>query len=194
MGQAVDISSATVEMLSDYSKVPMYVDVSHELRLERINNGIMGLRLAEQPVSQPYRKSYEDPTDAPMTWKTRWDLSNWGFFVASCNGLVIGGAVVAYRTVGLDMLQGRDDLAVLWDIRVSPEWKRSGVGTRLFGQVKAFAQERRCKYVKIETQNINVPACRFYQKQGCYLGGILQHAYREYPDEIELLWYLPLAA
>ena len=30
----------------------------------------------------------------------------------------VGGAAVAARTVGINMLTDRDDLAVLWDIRV----------------------------------------------------------------------------
>lgn len=39
----------------------------------------------------------------------------------------VGGAVVAWRTPGADMLEGRDDLAVLWDIRVHPEYRGRGI-------------------------------------------------------------------
>ena len=46
--------------------------------------------------------------------------------------------------------------------------------------------------MKIETQNINVPACRFYARQGCRLSAIVSHAYAEFPDEIQLIWRLAL--
>ena len=180
-------------MLGEYGKVPMFVNVQTRLRLEHFDDDLMGLGLVEEPVHPSYIKSYEDPNETPSSWAARWDLSSWGFVVATQDDRVVGGCVIAYRTNGVNMLEGRDDVAVLWDIRVHPSLQRCGIGSRLFEQAVAFAQERSCKYLKIETQNVNVPACRFYQRQGCYLGGIREHAYKELPHEIELLWYLPLA-
>ena len=52
---------------------------------------------------------------------------------------------------------------------------------------------RGCRWLKVETQNINVPACRFYAKQGCVLGAIHRFAYPDYPNEAQLLWYKDLA-
>ena len=34
---------------------------------------------------------------------------------------------------------------------------------------------------KVVTQNINVPACRFYMKQGCVPGAIDRFAYPDFP-------------
>ncbi len=42
------------------------------------------------------------------------------------------GAVLAQRTPGVYMLEGRDDLAALWDIRVHPDARRDGIGHMLF--------------------------------------------------------------
>jgi len=47
--------------------------------------------------------------------------------------------------------------------------------------------------MNVETQNVNVPACRFYVSQGCYLGAIRRFAYAELPDEVQLLWYRDLS-
>ena len=104
----------------------------------------------------------------------------------------MGGAVVAFDTPGLIMLEGRRDLAVLWDIRVDPDHQRRGVGTALFGAAETWSRTRGCRQLKIETQNVNVPACRFYLGQGCVLGGINRFAYREFPEEVQLLWYKDL--
>jgi hypothetical protein len=46
--------------------------------------------------------------------------------------------------------------------------------------------------LKIETQNSNVAACRFYAREGCQLRGIHPGAYADFPDEIQLLWYIEL--
>jgi hypothetical protein len=44
-----------------------------------------------------------------------------------------------------------------------------------------------------ETQNINVAACRFYAKQGCTLSAINRFAYRDCPEEVQLIWRKELA-
>jgi hypothetical protein len=46
--------------------------------------------------------------------------------------------------------------------------------------------------LKVETQNINLPARRFYQRQGCVLRAVNHGAYREFPEEIQFLWYKEL--
>ena len=120
-------------------------------------------------------------------------MSNWGLVVARSGGARVGGAVIAFNTPGVDMLERRKDLAVLWDIRVAPEARGRGVGSALFRAAEAWASARGCSRLKIETQNINVPACRFYARQGCVLGAVNRFAYRELPDEVQLLWYKTLS-
>jgi ribosomal protein S18 acetylase RimI-like enzyme len=101
----------------------------------------------------------------------------------------VGGAVAAWNTPSVDMLEGRSDLAVLWDVRVDPEYRERGVGHCLFTAVTDWARTRGCRTLKVETQNINVPACRFYARQGCELRTIRSDAYPDLPDEVQLLWY-----
>jgi GNAT superfamily N-acetyltransferase len=90
-------------------------------------------------------------------------------------------------------LEDRTDLAVLWDIRVAEGMRGRGLGTALFRTAEEWAREQRCRQLKVETQNINVPACRFYAKQGCVLGAIHRFAYPDFPEEAQLLWYKQLA-
>ena len=100
--------------------------------------------------------------------------------------------MLAWRTDALDLLEKRTDLTVLWDIRVHPDYRHQGVGQTLFRAAEAWARARTCRQIKVETQNINVPACRFYAKQGCVLGAIHRHAYPDFPTEVQLLWYKDL--
>ncbi|WP_160166418.1 hypothetical protein [Clostridium sp. Ade.TY] len=49
--------------------------------------------------------------------------------------------------------------------------------------------------MKIECQNNNVNACKFYNKQGAVLSKIDEYAYYEDiedRDEVQLIWYLDL--
>jgi GNAT superfamily N-acetyltransferase len=112
---------------------------------------------------------------------------------ARLEGRRVGGALIAFSTDGVHMLEGRSDLAVLWDLRVSPELRRSGVGSALFAETEAWARARGCRQLKIETQNVNVPACKFYASRGCVLASIHRFAYPDLPEEVQLFWYKELS-
>jgi len=76
------------------------------------------------------------------------------------------------------MLEGRRDLAVLWDIRVAPDARATMLVLRCSNGSKR-GQLHGCRLLKIETQNTNVQACRFYERQGCRLEAIHRAAYPE---------------
>ncbi|MBW6513959.1 MAG: GNAT family N-acetyltransferase [Candidatus Syntrophosphaera sp.] len=56
-----------------------------------------------------------------------------------------------------------------------------------------WARKRGCRELKVETQNNNSAAVRFYLKQGCELRQAIADAYQEFPGEQKLLFYRPLA-
>ena len=63
-----------------------------------------------------------------------------------------------------------------------------------FHAAERWAWARDCRRIEVETQNINVPACRFYARHGCELGAINRLAYKNLPDEVELLWFKNVGA
>jgi GNAT superfamily N-acetyltransferase len=184
------------DRLDEYSLVPIAFMVTSVFSMDSIDSGLGGILLKERVVESPYVKDYDAYADGgPSAWPGRFDVRNWGFLLASEKSRPVGGAALAFDTPTVHMLAGRRDLAVLWDIRVHPGQRRSGVGTALFEQAAGWARRRGAKQLKIETQNINVPACRFYAKQGCHLGEVDRYAYRRHPDlahEVMLIWYLNL--
>ena len=187
----VEIIEQSADSLPNYGEIPIAFTVHSRYRVAANDRARNGWRLTEEPVHPAYVKDYDAGGERPLRWRRR-DLSNWVILAALLEGGRVGGAVVARNTPGVDMLEGRDDLAVLWDLRVHPDQRRQGIGQRLFDYAAAWARAQGCRQLKIETQNINVPACRFYAKQGCHLGAVKPGAYPEYPDEIQLLWYLDL--
>jgi GNAT superfamily N-acetyltransferase len=182
-----------VSYLAEYGRLPISFRVERIFEVTPVHGGLGGLTLTERGVDLPYVKDYDVIAgNAPECWAACLDLSNWGVLSCLVRGCRAGGAVLAFDTEGLDMLEGRKDLAVLWDLRVDPDRRRQGVGRSLFRAAEAWARARGCRQLKAETQNINVPACRFYAEQGCVLKAINQLAYPDCPDETQLLWYKDL--
>lgn len=189
---AFQIIEQSVDGLLDYGEIPVSFTVGFKYRVDALTRGRPGWQLTEERVDRPYVKDYDAGGERPLRWAQQWDLANWAVLAALRDGMSLGGAVVAWHTPGVDMLEGRADLAVLWDLRVHPDHRRQGVGQRLFNHAAAWARAKECRQLKVETQDINMPACRFYAKMGCYLGAVHCGAYPEYPDEVQLMWYLDL--
>jgi len=186
----VEIVEESAAALEELARIPIAFEVRSVLDVADEGGGFV---LTERSLPDPYVKDYDAISgEGPTRWARRFDVANWGFLSARVDGQPIGAAVVAFDTPGVNMLEGRRDLAVLWDLRVVPEARGQGVGDALFRAAEAWARARGCAEMKIETQNINVPACRFYAAQGCVLHAVDRSAYPELPDEIQLLWYKSL--
>lgn len=190
----IAIKQVDTTYFPQYDTIPMQVHVEREYRLIKQNNGLGGITFDETPV-EPYIKNFCVGKDESVTRWSRWDLSNWGFFMAFDGDKPIGAAAIATRTKDINMLCERDDLAVLWDIRVADEYKNQGIGHALFQKAAEWSRAQGMTQLKIECQNNNVPAVKFYHKQGAVLGGIDEYAYYNNPyakGEIQFIWYLDL--
>lgn len=185
------INEEPVSSLAEQGTVSISFEYDRILELQVINNGLGGFLFEEIKLDASRKKDY-DTEDPPSSWSTRFDVSQWGFMVARSEGRRIGGAVIAFASPALYMLEGRKDLAVLWDIRVDPAFRGAAVGRSLILATEEWAKSRQCSQLKIETQNINLAACKFYERQGCKLGAINRFAYPSLPDEIQMLWYKDL--
>jgi GNAT superfamily N-acetyltransferase len=189
----IEVTEEPMTVLPDYARVPIVFTVDRVLDVTNRDDGPGGFVLSERRLEVPYEKDYDAiPGEGPLQWTRRFDLSKWALFTARVAARIVGGAAVAFDTPGLTMLDGRRDLAVLWDIRVPPDARRQGVGSALFASVEAWALLHGCRQLEIETQDTNVPACRFYERHGCRLRAIHRAAYPELPEEVQLLWYKDL--
>lgn len=191
------ISEVGIDNLHQYAEISIAFDVETILSAQPLDDGLGGIAFTEEQVSSPYRKDADEQDGGPITWPSRFDMSKWGIFLASEGDECVGGAAVFFdipELQNLNMAKGDNTLAVLWDIRVNPESRGSGIGKMLLRHVAQWARSRGCRQLEIETQNNNVRACRFYASQGCQLGGINRYAYVTpgVEDEVMLLWYLDL--
>ena len=191
----IEVREEPITFLSEYASIPIAFEVRSILNVRATPKCRGQFMLIEQPLDAPYVKDYDSiDEEGPAQWARRFDLSNWGLFAARADGGRVGGAAVAFDTPGLTLLGGREDLAILWDIRVLPEARGQGVGSALFREAEAWARAKGCLQLMVETQNINVGACRFYARQGCVLRAVNRMAYAAFPYEDQMLWYKELSA
>lgn len=182
----LEIRQESIAALGEHARIPIAFQVRSIFDVEVRDNGLGGFGLVERPVVTPWVKDY--------ALTEQFDVSNWGLVSAWDGPKRVGGAIIAYDTPGVRMLEGRSDLVVLWDIRVAPELRGTGIGGMLFRAVEGWARARACRQLDVETQNINVPACRFYARMGCVLRRIDRFAYADLPQEVQLLWTKQLDA
>lgn len=193
----IEIRPANQETLGQYGMIPAAFEVRSVLEPHLIEGGLGGIRLREVELLELYVKDYDSLQGGhPESWSTEFDLDNWAVFLVGVQGGYLAGAAVAFNTPGLITLNERQNRAILWDIRVHPDVRGRGIGTRLFREALKWAGSHGCADLIAETQNTNVPACRFYARQGCKLRAIDRFAYTEEPEvaqEIMLLWQKTLS-
>lgn len=187
----IRIEEESPDALDQYAQVPISFEVKSRLRITRIDKGLGGMRFFEESVDPPYTKEYDRDEGGPGGWLAQQaDRNKWIVLAAYCDRERVGGAVVSLHGEHTD---DRQDLACLWDIRVRRGYQGRGIGKQLFARAEECARKRGCAQLKIETQDINVDACRFYAKQGAELGTIDCFAYRDHGlDEVALIWYKDL--
>jgi GNAT superfamily N-acetyltransferase len=185
-----EVAPNTAGILERYASVSIAFDVTSKLALHPVQRGLGGLLLVEETVAVPFVKDYDAVEGAaPLSWEDRFPMSRCAIFMAADGPVWVGGAMLARNRPRIDGCGDRDDVAVLWDLRVHPDYRRCGIGRRLFEAAEEWASKRGCAALAAETQNINVPACRFYAGRGCELRSIRQDAYPGLPEEVQLLWY-----
>lgn len=187
----VDVVEEPTTDLREYSQIPIAFDVREVVDVAETLRERDRFALTVRSIDSPYVKDY-DLLAPPAAWPSHFDLSHWRFFAARVDGERVGGAAVMLRAPDVEMLQGRDDVAILWDIRVAPSARRHGVGASLMESVEAWSVAHGARWLEVETQNINVPACRFYERQGFELREVNRSAYVALPSEIQLIWYKKL--
>lgn len=132
-------------------------------------------------VGQPYRKNYDYNANELAESLNRSDAE---LFVAQINDSPVG-----YLAVSQDW----NNYALIEDFAVDAFYRGSGVGRLMMGSAKKWSRERGLAGLRLETQSINVAACRFYERYGFLLGGHDRYLYRglhSSSQEVALFWYL----
>ena len=125
----------------------------------RVAQDGLSFRLLEENATPPLQKQYPfDPSDPE-------ERANWGHaVVAEAEGRLVGFAAAQYIAW--------NRRAVIWHLYVAPDSRGRGIGTGLLDSVDDFARDLGARCLWLETQNVNVPAVRFYLRSGFMLCGL----------------------
>ena len=170
--------------LDHYAEVSIEFVSDQKYEVREREGGGFDLRLVDLP--EAVRTDF-DAHEHPTAWM-KWDLRSAAMLRAYLDGRLVGGALVVRNMPKLNLLEGRKDLAVLWDLRVATDVRRQRIGGQLVREACRWARRKRCRQIKVESQNDNVRACTFYRKHGFRLSDAIAHAYREFPEKLQLIW------
>ncbi len=185
----IEIIEEDFRGIAAYASISIAFEVAEEVITNALAEGSVPAPLRTRRVAAPYRKDYDAvPGNNPFDWPARFDISGWGLLAAYAGSLRVGGAIVVANDRQIELLEGRDDAAVLWDLRIVPAFRRRGVASALLAAAEHWARVRGSRVLAVETQHINVPACRFYGAHGFVISAINEAAYAESPDEVQLIW------
>lgn len=98
------------------------------------------------------------------------------------------------RAIGqIVLIKSWNQYGFVQNLNVDSPFRRAGVGRALLEKGIEWARQKNLPGVMLETQDINVPACRLYNDVGFQLGGFDQFLYTPFnmnPPETALYWYL----
>ena len=189
MTGAIRVMTDPPDSLDGYASVSSAFEVRSVLD---VSTGSVEEVMARWPVkhlAKSYRKNYDAIAgNHPTDWSRLLQSAPTRQFGAYDDDGRVGGALVLRDAPAVELLEGRRDVALLWDLRVAPAHRGRGIGTVLFETAVMWALSQGCRHLLVETQDSNVPACRFYAGQGCRLTAVRLHAYELFPEEAQLLW------
>ena len=175
--------------LAEYAQVPIAFAVTESFDEQGIAALLRGEHADPIAVPSAYWKDYDAyPGGRPADWPKRFDVSRWTLLAAFDGARRVGGAVVIIDDPTIDLLRDCRGCALLWDLRVAPGERRRGIGSALLLAAEDVARRRGARAFRVETQQVNVPACRLYQRHGFRLDRASAGVYAELPDEVQLLW------
>ncbi|WP_311077914.1 GNAT family N-acetyltransferase [Paenibacillus polymyxa] len=76
--------------------------------------------------------------------------------------------------------------ALIEDIAVAKDWRHKGIGTALLSKATEWAKQNNLVGLRLETQDVNVLACRFYAKNNFVIGGVDTMLYSNFPTSSKI--------
>lgn len=147
-----------------------------------------GGSFAATPEPSPWVKDYDALEDALHLLPARHRMERWLGLQAFSGDRVVGLLLAVAGDSTYVPPVGTDGVWIA-DIRVEPSFRGTGVGSALWAAAEGWALETgRCE-LWVETQDINVPACRFYQRMGCLVASVNAHAYPPELGETRVIWF-----
>lgn len=150
----IAVHEQTMAAMQAYARVSTAFRVKRRLALSADPSAPSGVSLSETSNVAPFVKDYDVlPGNHPTEWAWRVDTAQWRVFVAFVGDMQVDGAILIVPADHASV----QTVAELWDLRVSPVWRRGGSRStwlRVFsttlcslclalGRIKTFIADRR---------------------------------------------------
>jgi ribosomal protein S18 acetylase RimI-like enzyme len=180
----IDLREESSADLREHAAIP---SVFESRTLFDVRSTPHGFELVERALHKPLRKNY-DHFENPLSWSRELSATPSILIAAFSRGRRVGGIIVAVATPGLVTWANGPGTAILWDLRVAPTHRRQSVATSLLAAAQAWATQRGCRELDVETQNTNPAACKFYMRNSFVLQQARHGVYPEFPQDVQLIW------
>jgi ribosomal protein S18 acetylase RimI-like enzyme len=166
MNSDVQKKTEIVELHKDDKRLPVlkskYVTDSYYDLLVTREKEIWRIDLSLKPFEKPLEKNYEGRFFEAHVEEPR-------VFAAVLDGQQVGWIELGYEKWNSRMR--------VWEFLVRDQFRRKGIGTTLMRHGAEIARQKAARMLVLETQSCNVPAIKFYIKQGFRLIGFDLAAY-----------------
>jgi ribosomal protein S18 acetylase RimI-like enzyme len=184
---SIDIRREDHRSLAEYAAIPVAFEVRSALESPVV--GPVRPPLRARAVWPGHDKDYDAiPGNHPSDWPSRFAVDRACFLAAYADGVRVGGTVVILEPSDVARLGGEAGLSLLWDLRVAPHARRHGIGRALLAAAEASAREAGARGIAVETQDVNVAACRTYAAAGFVVARVALDAYPGLPGEARMVW------
>lgn len=147
--------------------------------VERLHDGFQfGWRLTEKRLTIPFDKGhlYDFTPSVQDEIRGRLALGENGCeWVATDGPALIGILDAEYKEW--------NNTVFIWNLMIDEAHRGRGIGRALWACVVDYGRARGARAITLETQQTNVPACRFYHKMGCQLVGLDENLYANITDQ-----------
>lgn len=170
------LNSLIIEQFENLGYDGYESDQIYNLTLNSDENSFL-FKLALENLKEKYVKDYETTSE---------DIDEY-------NNIVLeGNSLGAYNNelVGVAICEEHkwNNSLYLSNLIVSQKDRQKGIGKLLIQNIIEHAKNRNFRLIELETQNTNVPAIKFYQKQGFKITGLKTNLYNK--DGIEKAIYM----
>jgi|SRR5689334_737208 len=186
---SLTIIEESADRLADYAAVPIGFTVAEVFDENAIAALAGGESAAPTALATPYWKDYDAYAgNGPTNWPATFDTSRWTILAGYRGTQRVGGVIAIVADPKVDLLRDCSACALLWDLRVAPNVRGQGIGSALLDAAESAVRRRGARALRVETQQVNVPACRLYRRHGFHLERVTRGAYADLPSEVQLLW------
>lgn len=131
-----------------------------------------------ETLAEPYLKKYEED-DVDSSYMNE---DGKVVFLYYAENICIGRVKVRSNWNGYALIE---------DIAVAKDYRKNGVGRALLNKAVEWAKNQQLGGLMLETQDVNVSACRFYERNEFVIGAVDTMIYSNLStaNEMAIFWY-----